>query len=878
MSGLPASLSEALLLVEPCSTGEALAAANGNFASLSINYTREAVMILTQGTRKSARMAGGLLAATFLTAFSTAAIAQSEGPEAEDGAKANQAGKVIIVTARKREERLIDVPLSIQAFSAEGLQKAGINNLEDLTAFTPGLDYKSQSTGTVAGRYLPATRFRGLVTISPLPSAQVGSLFVDGVYVLGGAQSIGLEDIERVEVIKGPQAAYFGRSTFGGAINYITADPADEFGGRVSAEYRPRYGSFRASGTIEGPLIDGVLSARLTASAFKNGAYETATDGGQLGEETTDAFHASLLFTPTSDIKIKFRGSYIEDEDTAPAATAIRFSQYSNCPIGTPFTVLDGAGNSRDVTLQGNQWCGALPENVPVTSNTTFLTIPENTAEGLAAVDIRDIFVNNSLGLSSVDNAPFLDHFGLRRHSLRLASTFEFTLSDAITMSGNAAYNEQDVRQIKDADFTDNPSVFVAPPNSFRDYSGEVKFNYDNDGPFRALGGVNYYNQKVVGAFTNAVEVTNQIFLDTFATPFSVRVAGNGNSSNNSDEIETIGVFGSVEYDILPILTVSLEGRYQVDKVTNLGGSFENPTPAVGLTSKEFLPRAIVTVRPMDDMTVYASYSEGTLPGLLNPNFIALPDADKDAIRAILPGIDDSIPPEALRNYEIGIKQNLLDGRLSYAIAAYYMEWLNIKSQVSFVPPGATGLKSAFISGSAEIKGIEFETSYSGDNFELGVTGNYNQSKYTDFIEAGAEALFGLTALEGYRVDGNTLPLTPKWSGSFSATTFGSVSSEWDWYLRGDALYQGKTFTNSKNLAWVAAYTTVNAKLGFERDDLLIELFANNLLGEGGWVSGVGTADFSEVPVLLSTLRTLENATVTSMRGRDIGVRMSLDF
>ncbi|CAN0559260.1 unnamed protein product, partial [Laminaria digitata] len=184
----------------------------------------------------------------------------------------------------------------------------------------------------------------------------------------------------------------------------------------------------------------------------------------------------------------------------------------------------------------------------------------------------------------------------------------------------------------------------------------------------------------------------------------------------------------------------------------------------------------------------------------------------------------------------------------------------------------------ALISGAAEIKGVEFQASYAGDNFDLGVTGNYNQSEYTDFIQSGAESLFGLTALEGYRVDGNTLPLTPQWSGSFSASTFGSLSPEWDWYVRGDATYQGKTYTNSKNLAWVSDYTTVNLKLGFERDDLLFEIFANNVLDEDGWISGVGTADFSQVPVLFSTLNTLESATVTAMRGRDIGVRMTLDF
>ncbi len=95
----------------------------------------------------------------------------------------------IIVTARKREERLLDIPLSVQAFTSEELAAAGIADLEDLTLFSPGLDYNSQSSTQYAGRYVTSIRFRGLTTQSTLPSNQVGSLFVDGVYVLGGGHN-----------------------------------------------------------------------------------------------------------------------------------------------------------------------------------------------------------------------------------------------------------------------------------------------------------------------------------------------------------------------------------------------------------------------------------------------------------------------------------------------------------------------------------------------------------------------------------------------------------------------------------------------------------------------------------------------------------------
>jgi len=141
----------------------------------------------------------------------------------------------ITVTARKTEERLIEAPLSITAFSADDIEKKGFTTLEDVARSAPGVQY-SQQGGQIPGRYTSAIRFRGMNVNSDSPSLQLGSLFIDGVYVLGGTQSIPYDDVERIEVIKGPQSATYGRSTFGGAINYITRTPSlTEFSGKLNA-------------------------------------------------------------------------------------------------------------------------------------------------------------------------------------------------------------------------------------------------------------------------------------------------------------------------------------------------------------------------------------------------------------------------------------------------------------------------------------------------------------------------------------------------------------------------------------------------------------------------------------------------------------------
>ncbi|MYI20813.1 MAG: TonB-dependent receptor plug domain-containing protein, partial [Acidimicrobiia bacterium] len=180
------------------------------------------------------RVVYGAVAAACLSwaVFSAPVLAQDQTAA---GASDLLAFDEIIVTARKREETLIDVPMSITAISDVAIQAAGLRNLQDISFVAPGLDFQNQGS-FFGGRSLSQISFRGMNLERVTLSNQLGALFIDGIYVLGGAQSVPLTGIERVEVIKGPQNAYFGRNTFAGAINYITRRPGDECEGTVSAE------------------------------------------------------------------------------------------------------------------------------------------------------------------------------------------------------------------------------------------------------------------------------------------------------------------------------------------------------------------------------------------------------------------------------------------------------------------------------------------------------------------------------------------------------------------------------------------------------------------------------------------------------------------
>lgn len=802
------------------------------------------------------------------------------------GAQATATLEEVTVTARKREESLTSIPVAVSAFAIATIEEKGLTSLEDLSKFAPGLSVVNQGT-TFGGRLLSGIRFRGMNPTVFTPSTQVGALFVDGIYFLGGAQSVGFDDVARVEVIRGPQAAYFGRSTFGGAINYITRDPGTEFSGEVVADISS-FDSETFSLAVEGPLLGDRVRGRLSGSRRVKGAQYTATDGGELGREQTESLNGTLLIAPNESLRIKLRATYSEDADSAPDNVAISYSQLGNCPPGTPQTYRNGAGDVVNGALTLNFNCGALPfDAVRITSNTTF---PETfplarfvPAMGQAPqnlpLDVREVLVDNSFGSPSLAAAPPLARFGLIRRIERYSALLDYQFNDAWTLSAALAYNEQNGNVIRDSDYSDQITTYIAGPSHFEDESAELRLAFDNGGALRALIGANYYQQEANQTFTNGVEATYAFSIPT-GNPFT-RPNPLQNPSGN-DEIETTGIFGSIEYDFLDAFTFTLEGRYQVDKVGRFSGSELNGlTREPDFESKEFLPRAIVSFRPWEATTIYAQYAKGTLPGD-NTNlavFRTLTPAQQAEVDASFGGsIAEEIDSEILDSYEIGIKQELLEGRLRYALTAYYLEWENQKAQATIFLTADNGRTVSFrVPGDSEIRGLEFESSWAvADGLRLGATFNWTDSEYTDFSLAGNAAFFGGTSLNGYNAVGNTQPRFPEYSGTVSGDYTASLNEDWQYFVRGDVIYTGKQFIDELNLANVDAYTTVNFGIGVTRNQLSIQAYVNNLLDEDGWATATGGFDLTLSPVV--TLPLQRGAIATPIDMRSFGLRTIYKF
>ncbi len=199
----------------------------------------------------------------------------------------------VVVTARKRSESLISVPVAATVFSTAELESPAIVSLTDLTRFTPGVAMNS-ATGRQATSYRPV--FRGVTTVrNGVANASAGGTFVDGIYVSGGLLATEMDNIDRVEILRGPQSAQFGRNTYAGAINYVTRAPLAAPAAALKLT-GAEHGTQEASGWWSGPLLDDRALLWIGAGHREyDGEWTNSRDGSSIGGEKSDEASAKLL-------------------------------------------------------------------------------------------------------------------------------------------------------------------------------------------------------------------------------------------------------------------------------------------------------------------------------------------------------------------------------------------------------------------------------------------------------------------------------------------------------------------------------------------------------------------------------------------------------
>ena len=272
--------------------------------------------------------------------------------------QAGAALEEVVVTARKRSESIQEAPLTIQAFTATQIEERGAQSIADLSKFAPGLTFNAGSSRSASDFSI-----RGMTQISPVGDNRkdLVTVFIDGVPYIGNPSEIGSDDLARVEVIKGPQSALFGKATFGGAISLITTTPGNAFKARVSAT-AGTYGDNRLSGAIEGPIVENTLAGRLVVDGSNFDGYYQNALGGRLGESDRRYLAGTLNFTPTDRVAVRVRYSQRHDVDGPAAATLIaRYTDY-NCGPFPGFLTRSLIGLPAGMTLAQSRrlYCGEL--------------------------------------------------------------------------------------------------------------------------------------------------------------------------------------------------------------------------------------------------------------------------------------------------------------------------------------------------------------------------------------------------------------------------------------------------------------------------------------------------------------------------------------
>lgn len=817
-------------------------------------------------SRNSANVSRLAICAALLsgTAIVAPAYAQDTQTAAADVVDTGE----IIVTARRKDENILKVPISIRAFDATDITARGINNLQDIAQFVPGANVVGQATqGGRADRSFVGIVLRGMVPSTA--AAQTTSIFIDGAPVTSATAMQTLNNPARVEVIKGPQSALFGRQTFAGALNIVTKDPTDDVSGSVSVMAGTRT-NYDVSVEFSAPIIKDILSVRASGRAFgKHGSYQNASIRDQtLGDQSTKTGSLALKFTPTENLTVKAFGMFTELKD-GPSAQGL-ISAYEVKDASGKIVIADQSNcnlkGSSGVTTR--YMCGIAPA-------LSALTPSANTANDSV---ITDFLANPTGRVVSPEDGP--SGYGLVNHYRHAHLNIAYDIGDTgVTLQSLSSYNQERKSEVADLDnfngrgFPQTPSAtnsgffnfpFLVEAAS-HDFSQELRASLENGGPLHLTGGASYLNAKNQTASGSPNIV-------------GARFAG-------VQRTKTFGVFGSVSYDITDAFTLNFDGRYQVDKVSAFAGqggvtATSNAFVPIGVypegslliekTYKNFLPRVIGQYN-FDSGMVYASYSKGVNPGVFNTSFIVASPAVVAAAQAL--GYQIAVQPEKITNYEIGMKGRLFDNKVRYDTAVFRANWTDqIQSQSQFV--NVNGLPQQVVAstnaGKVRITGVEASVSADlAHGLELDLAGAFIDSKIQVAANSAVTLLTGVTDFSGKQN-----PFTSKWSGTAALQYTTAIKEDLDAYGRVDLSYKTGVYSNVANIVRTPDMTQVNVRLGVRNKGFSVEGFVTNVFNNRAYFSIADTGltlpnrTFAVSSALIAQLREL----------RTFGVRGTINF
>ncbi len=616
-----------------------------------------------------------------------------------------------------------------------------------------------------------------------------------------------LVDLERIEILRGPQGTLFGRNVLGGAVNITTVKPSDTFGGRIEGAY----GSFdrrRLRGSLNVPLTDGVYVRGTAYYDARDGWINNPTNPGTTNDRESYGFRGALRLEPSVDTVIDLTASYSEFRgglnDVIPSGFTAEFFRFTVPIPADPRGAYDGIG--------------FYPEN-----DDTVLTTGDY-RQG------RDTFIG----------------------TVRAEHDF-----GGVVGILNVGYIDIDR-------FEDGEDVDLVPGEFFGEFqtealqstSVEARIQSDNASGINWLIGANYAFDE--NRFTGLQPGGRDIIIEAFGfDPLDVDpnfTVFNVGTDDFLDQIESFGVFANVTipFGADDRWTLDLGARYSTDQVTGRltrgpdgnTGCFIGDTPennpnctidTIGPEEATFdaiTGRASLLFEATPDINLYATIARGTKPGGFNLFAVGQQN------------VPDTFGSESMWNYEAGVKGTLFDRRVNFSLSAFYMDWTDIQFNTAFRPDDRIAPEIIVLNaGQATVKGVELD-------FAASVTDNFSIQGGIGYLDAQVgegEEVAPAIDLNGneFSIDGNRLPRAPRWTLNLAGEYTVPIGSDLDGFFRVEGSYRSSFFEQIDNgessfteagaplqLEEVDGYTLVNVRLGIRSDNFRISVYGENLLNE----------------------------------------------
>lgn len=791
----------------------------------------------------------------------------------QDGVKSDL--EVIEVTSRKRAESLNKIPVAVSAFTEEMIEQQGFQSLDDIARFSPGLSFSK-----AFGRSTERPVIRGMSNV--LAGVQFGvesgaAYFVDGNYFAGDIQSIDMSNIQRVEIVKGPQSALYGRNSYSGAINFITKSPSDAFSARTKVLFAED-GEHTFSVNADIPINEWLHSSVSIRDYNYDGQWENEVTGKTVGDESTRSYSLVLDAQPSDSLHLRWRIQSQEDDDgTRPFF--LQPATENNCFSGVRslaywpasgsdnnFQYYCGAIEARPIALNDGADADGVPNAVPGVPTSGFLP-------GGVTYFGNPYDLNDGTAFDGVENDLLFS---------TLAADYE--TQGGYVWDGNISYRNQDGRTGSDSDHSSVNFTFAPGQEGFFalssrakviDKTAELKLR-SPDADLSWMVGAFYYKQRK----------------DTYDLTFDNAQVG---LYENFSSVTNQAIFASVDYRVNPRFDITAEARWAKEKkvvteyattdgslVFNEGGEWNN-----------FTPRFTANYQLNEDTIIYGIAAKGVKPGGFNGSAGASVG-------------QETYEQEETSSVEVGIKSRSFENMYA-TISAYYNDISKLQLTTAVPNPDGALNSIATNQGEGEVFGVELDLHVQfTDNLNGRFSYAYADSQFTsgcdDFqyalTSAGGlmnpdniaespdfNALLGLSGEGDCSIKGNQFPLSSKHQASAFAEYVQEISGGIEGFINADVSYESKKYVQVHNYAYLPEAVIAGLRTGVRADNWSASLFVRNLTDED---APVMATRWLAIPYFtFSSLNTAPDGADTgspraffgnARRGRQIGLEFSYYF